>query len=376
VLFLAYLGASTGEERYTALAQEAMAPLRRQVERSQAFFTALGGFNGWGGVIYTFTHLATLWQQPALLAEAEALVERLPPLIEQDDRLDISSGAAGCLSSLLSLYRCAPSVSTRAAAIGCGDRLLARLQVMEQGSAWVTRVPAVQPLTGFAHGAAGMAWTLLELAALTAEERFGTAARAAIAYERGLFSPEERNWPDLRDRKALGLPETNGAPRFLTGWCYGASGIGLARLRARPHLDDAETRAEIDAALQTTLARGFGDNHSLCHGDLGNLELLVQAGTMLAEPRWRAEVDRLSASILEGITRDGWRCGNPLGVESPGLMTGLAGIGYGLLRLANAERVPAVLVLAPPTPPQRTRPQAVSNDTAAFASSVEGSRSR
>src|SRR5262249_35924327 len=98
-----------------------------------------------------------------------------------------------------------------------------------------------------------------------------------------------------------------------------------------------------------TLAQGFGHNHSLCHGDLGNLELLLQASETLAEPRWRAEVNRLAAFILEGIGREGWRCGTPLQIESPGLMTGLAGIGYGLLRLAEPAPVPSVLVLAPPT---------------------------
>jgi beta-phosphoglucomutase-like phosphatase (HAD superfamily) len=36
-------------------------------------------------------------------------------------------------------------------------------------------------------------------------------------------------------------------------------------------------------------------------------------------------------------------CGLPLDVRSPGLMTGVAGIGYQLLRLAAAERVPSVL---------------------------------
>jgi lantibiotic modifying enzyme len=35
----------------------------------------------------------------------------------------------------------------------------------------------------------------------------------------------------------------------------------------------------------------------------------------------------------------------PLGAETPGLMTGLAGIGYGLLRLAEPERVSSVLLL-------------------------------
>ena len=54
-------------------------------------------------------------------------------------------------------------------------------------------------------------------------------------------------------------------------------GVGLARLHVLPHRDDAAMRAEIDAALQTTLARGFGLNHSLWHSDLGNLEILVHA---------------------------------------------------------------------------------------------------
>src|SRR5262249_56393171 len=93
---------------------------------------------------------------------------------------------------------------------------------------------------------------------------------------------------------------------------------------------------------------GFGGDVALCHGDLGNLELVVQAGERLGDPRWRLQSDRLAALILESIDREGWRCGVLLGVESPGLMTGLAGIGYGLLRLAEPTCVPSVLVLEPP----------------------------
>ena len=44
----------------------------------------------------------------------------------------------------------------------------------------------------------------------------------------------------------------------------------------------------------------------------------------------------------------GWLCGIPHGIETPGLMIGLAGVGYGLLRLAAPNDVPSVLVLAPP----------------------------
>ena len=37
----------------------------------------------------------------------------------------------------------------------------------------------------------------------------------------------------------------------------------------------------------------------------------------------------MAAVTLESIRRNGWICGVPSGVETPGLMTGLAGIGYG-----------------------------------------------
>jgi type 2 lantibiotic biosynthesis protein LanM len=317
------------------------------VEPSQALLTTIGGFSGWGGVIYVLAHLGTLWGQPGLFAEAEAIVERLPELIACDEQLDIIDGAAGCLGSLLSLYRCAPSERTLATAVQCGEQLIARAQSMEHGIGWVSPIMP-RPLAGFSHGAAGMAWALLELSTVTGAERFRKAALAAITYERSLFVPEAGNWLDLREHEAVKQAGEGNQRTFMTAWCHGAPGIGLARLHSLPHLDDAAIRAEIDAALQTTLARGFGLNHALCHGDLGNLELLVQASEKLEDGQWDAQVRRLAAMILDSISRHGWLCGIPCGVESPGLMTGLAGIGYALLRLAEPAHVPSVLVLAPP----------------------------
>jgi len=122
-------------------------------------------------------------------------------------------------------------------------------------------------------------------------------------------------------------------------------------LRSLRYVDDEAIREEIAVALRTTHAAGFGRNHSLCHGDLGNLELLLLASQTLNQPQWGEEVNRYTSIILESINRQGWLCGIPLGVESPGLMTGLSGIGYQLLRLAHPERVPSVMVLEPPLRP-------------------------
>jgi type 2 lantibiotic biosynthesis protein LanM len=340
-LFLGYLGEVTQQERYVVLAHAAAETLRRQTEYSRSFITTIGAFSGWGGVIYTLAHLATLWGQATLISDAEEIVSWLPALIDRDEAFDIVSGAAGCIGSLISLYRCSPSSRTLSRAVQCGDRLIA-----DSHRRW-TVTPGRKPLTGFSHGAAGMAWALLELAAVTGEKRFQVAALDAIAYERSLFSPEAGNWPDLRDCPNPDRPNEKKFT-FTTAWCHGAPGIGLGRLCSLQHIEDATARAEVAIALKTTLAEGFGSNHSLCHGDLGNLELPLQASERLDDPRCRAHVEKLAAMILESIDQHGWLCGVPLKAENPGLMTGIAGIGYGLLRLAESTRIPSVLVLQAP----------------------------
>jgi type 2 lantibiotic biosynthesis protein LanM len=292
------------------------------------------------------THLGVLWQEPDLLSEAEQIVATLFPLIEQDEQLDMISGAAGCIASLLCLYTHRPSPTTLAAATLCGDRLVARAQPMAHGLGWRWRSENFEeiPLAGFSHGAAGIASALLELADVTGEQRFTKTALAGLAYERSLFLPDEGTWLDLRR-----ATESAADNYQLCAWCHGAPGVGLARLRSLRHLDNDAIRTEIDIALNTTLAKGFGQNHSLCHGDLGNLDLLLQASRTLDAPHWKAHVSRLSATILESMAKHGWLCGVPGGLETPGLMTGLAGIGYGVLRLAEPAHIPSVLALEPPT---------------------------
>jgi lantibiotic modifying enzyme len=101
----------------------------------------------------------------------------------------------------------------------------------------------------------------------------------------------------------------------------------------------------------TSAAGGLGDNHSLCHGDLGNLDFLQAAARFLQDENLSMQVARLAGGLMADIDQRGPRCGLPLQAETPGLLTGLAGIGYGLLRLADPEQIPCLLLLAPPNLP-------------------------
>jgi type 2 lantibiotic biosynthesis protein LanM len=354
-LFLAYLGSASGKSQYTAIARAALETVMRRVNSRQRgkSLGEIGVFVGWGGLIYLLAHLGMLWDEPALLNEAGELAELLPERIGKDKNLDIISGAAGSIMALLCLQSCQPRDRLVEIATQCGEHLLSCAAQMPHGLGWVPAFDSQAPLTGFSHGAAGISWALLELAERTCQERFRSAARGGIEYERSLFRPDTGNWPDLREPEASANSTGEKALPPMVAWCHGAPGIGLARLLCRRLQPDLKIDEEIEVALCTTVTKGFGHGHCLCHGDLGNLELLTEAGIAWPDASWARESNRLAASILQTINRDGWRCANPLAVQSPGLMTGLAGIGYGLLRCAEPLTVPSVLCLAPPAKSRR-----------------------
>lgn len=81
---------------------------------------------------------------------------------------------------------------------------------------------------------------------------------------------------------------------------------------------------------------------------MGNLDLLLLATQLLPEKYSRAKTEPLQAGLLATMRAQGWLSGIARPIETPGLMFGLAGTGYALLRLADPERVPSILVLDPP----------------------------
>lgn len=359
-LFLAYLGAITAEERFTSLARLALAPIRRQIsllcaqspdQQKDLLNGAIGAFEGPGSLIYLLTHLSVLWNEPTLAQEAEELIPYLPVLIDQDERLDIVSGSAGCILSLLSFNALYPSEHALAKAMRCGDHLLATAQAMPTGAGWITGKDS-PPLGGFSHGSAGIALSLLQLATISGEERFWQTAQAALAYDRSLFLPERQNWADLRvfptPASETEQPGERTAQRCMVAWCHGAAGIGLGRLGLVKLMDDELLREEIDTALHIIMTEGLAGNHSLCHGALGNADVLLTATHLLHRSEDQARLESALALIAGSLEANGWVTGVPLGIETPGLMTGLAGIGYELLRLAEPDRLPSVLLVEPP----------------------------
>lgn len=333
-LFLAAWSKTSSDARSEELARKALRSLESLVEEKlEGVEERLGGFDGWGGVLYGLTAVGRLLTDDSLFALAARTLARIERIIPEVKTADIITGAAGAILALLAYDAVTGEARGHAAAVRLGEYLVRTALPQKRGLAW--KGHSTEPICGFAHGAAGIGYALLRLGAVTGEERFRETGIAAYEYERFRFRSEIRDWPDMRDAMKE-MTRAEDVPRSCT-WCNGAPGIGLSRLDSLRLVEDSQLSTEIRDAFDRTIERGFGISHSLCHGDFGNLVFLDRASR---HPYCAAERERVCAlanGVVESVEKEGFICGVQTGIETPGLMTGVAGIGLGALLLAEPE---------------------------------------
>jgi len=301
---------------------------------------SLGAVTGAGSFIYALCRSARLLEEPALFEDARRAAERISAeWIAADNYFDVMSGAAGAILGLVVLHKESGDSAVLEKAIKCGDHLLKKRQPAGKGAAW----PAFNGrfLTGFSHGAAGIALALMRLAHATGEHRFQEAAAEAIAFENSVFDAGENNWPDFRYAE-------EGRPAFMTAWCHGAPGVGLARISGLMLFDSPEVRRDIEAATRTVSRSGLGGKDGLCCGNLGLTEMLLAAAVLKADEQLEGEaIQRASAVVKRARASGGYHLSGQPGQDffDPSFFQGLAGIGYQLLRIARPGCLPSVLVL-------------------------------
>ena len=343
-LFLSALFKITREPSYYHLALDALKPLRNTLqtltEKSQLQIgqkMGIGGASGLGSVVYALVTISQLLEDSSLLDDAQqAALGITPEIIAADNQLDVIGGVAGAILGLLSLYQlCPQSLWLERAKLGGWHLLQKRTSSPSGFKAWATIQKKF--LTGFSHGAAGIAYALLRLYEATNQLEFFEAAQEAIAYENSVFCFNIGNWQDL-------LAKT---PSARTNWCHGAPGIGLARLGGLTILDTEAIRQDISVAIETTKKFGLQGIDHLCCGNFGRSEfLLVAAQKLKQEELWETIQQQVAYCLERAEKSGGFQLFPhlPPDAYSPGFFQGTAGIGYELLRLAQPDLLPSVLL--------------------------------
>jgi type 2 lantibiotic biosynthesis protein LanM len=348
-LFLAALDSLDGSNHFHDLVLGALQNTRRILQLTNRETTqkwakkiGIGGASGLGSVIYSLTKISQFLKKDLLLEDALNAANLITPeLISADQRLDVIAGSSGAILGLLALYDKTANSAVLSKAIACGQHLLSnQISLCGAPKAWKTLED--KPLTGFSHGAAGIAYALVRLYSVTGDRAYLEAACEGIAYEHHLFSPSVANWPDLRTHTYQ-----NGQPTYQTSWCHGAAGIGLARLGSWSILETEAIHQDVEVALQAIQKHTLHSVDHLCCGNFSRIETLLVAAQTLARPELQEAAQAQASWVIARATQAGAYqlfANLPNDVFNPSFFQGTAGIGYGLLRLANPTALPSVLL--------------------------------
>lgn len=287
----------------------------------------LSAFEGVSGVVYSVTRMARcLDLQPrGLTAALEAIRDGLDTVGQSD----VISGTAGIILAMRSLIETTHADPALEIVRLCADQLV-RDANREAGTASWPSGPDGRHLTGYAHGACGIAVALKSAGDMLDDDGLHELARSAIAFENRTFDKERQNWEDQRPDVAIS-----------TAWCHGAIGIALSRLALRDVLASDVFETDLQRALGAIAGNGAGGSHCLCHGSVGNAIVLDRCGE-----RGRALAAALISRTIAQYRDDGhWRCGVGGHMQTPGLMLGKAGIGMGLIEHLRGGETPSALLL-------------------------------
>ncbi len=311
-------------------------------------------FSGTTGLAFVLTKAARITGRYDLYARSKQLLLPLRNQVLDPIALDVVTGSAGAIPALLHLAAVLNAPEVIDIAEMHGQHLLVNAVYKGDEVSWQTSSNPKEPhLNGYSHGSAGIATALLELYARTKNEDYLKIALGALRFERRQRNSELGNWPDHRIPPS-GVQSVR--PNYSLAWCHGAPGIGLARLRQAQILpENAEIQEDLEMALTATssaLARPWKNgraNFSLCHGEAGNAELLIQAAQQLDRPDLRKIAEQVGQNGIRHILQEGrpWPCGNSGAGETPSLMLGTAGIGHFYLRLVDPFKVPSILLTNP-----------------------------
>jgi lantibiotic modifying enzyme len=324
-LFLAYLARAVRAPEISRVADRLMIAPRSALRNGR--LKPGGAYAGAGSLVWTLIHMWAVTQVESYLAEALEAVDSLRDKAHSDEPNDVISGSAGLIRVLLEVHRVTSSRKPLSVACLFAEQLARSRVPMAHGCAWLT--VATTPRVSFAHGSAGISSSLFHLANATGDDRYAEVAREGLEYERSTWCCE-------------------GSDDISASWCEGAGGIAMSRFTLPERFFGAKERREVEIALRQFMT-GTRVSDCLCHGQFGDIDLLISASSRLGRHDLRdLALSRTVDSLDRRQACGKWSTPAPRhDREALGLMYGLAGVGYGLLRVADPHTTPSLLSFDP-----------------------------
>lgn len=299
------------------------------VKETQIPISPLSGFTG---LLYLMERFPEYYDKELY----GSVLDKTHNLIPITTLYDYMSGLTGFIL-LLSQCRLISEETKFSMLKECGERLIHLAERTDNKTYWTyvdgNKITGEQKmiLGGFAHGSSSVSLALLLLYRRTKDVRYDILFRQTLKHDRSFYSEEIKGWVDGRDPLSK---QDSGS------WCHGAAGIALSRLALMSNgYEDAIMKTEFSIACPQ-IEKRIGYNLSVCHGSMGNLEVLhALTGNPAHCLKW---VDAIAKEI---ISNQDVICGDNNRNSQVGLFMGFAGVGYQLLRFYDWERLPSIICI-------------------------------
>lgn len=343
ILTLAYLFKVSNDVKYKIYCEKALKELEYMLDNLVWEPRDISVFNGVGGLVYTYYNLWKIFKNFVYKEKYKYWLHKLLNALPESKRLDFLDGASGVLTLLSKLY-----IEERDSEIlpfikNLQKRLLLERHInCRSRKIWESDIISGEYLNGFSHGISGIIYGLVTSNRIVRELEVNRCVKDAVDIENMNFV--DGNWIDLRNRENR-LKKNFPDPIH---WCHGAPGIGISRINIYRYLDKEFSSKDIEMAVSKTINEGFGGCDALCHGNFGNLELLLQYSLSISSSFSYYDILKITTLLMRNKNDiDDFAYGIPQkNIVSYGLMTGVSGIIYQLLRLYDPYQVPSVLDLS------------------------------
>ncbi|SDF73444.1 Lanthionine synthetase C-like protein [Pedobacter terrae] len=319
-------------------------------------------YTGLGGVIYTNLKIYEATGIQKYLDNALFLtLSNHTQLSAQLLKADLLSGYTGNLLVFTLLYHHSQNGEVLQLIHLLLDRLIQEARVSGSGLKWDYHQSkkAYDSMTGFSHGASGIAYCLMQLSMYFDEPGLLYLAEEALAYEMQYYHAPANNWLDLRiGNYELSKPGAHlwQLETFISdmaganAWAHGAAGVGLSRSLAfkltQKELYSKQCNCILEKCLSDLQNKPRPD-FTLVSGYSGMIPFLMCNNDR--EGIADHICDMIEGAITQYRKTNSYNEYLSCGPDDYGLFSGKAGVGYVLLQLIAGDQSDSV---AKPTLPK------------------------
>lgn len=302
-------------------------------------------YTGATGLIFLCIKMYEATGDESYLSHALRLLKHFERgILENVVQDDLISGHAGNILLLTYLHAHTKDDALPGLIRQLTDKIIHHARIAPQGLRWGHVKRSFDCLTGFSHGASGIAYALLQAAQYFRDGGLHYLAQQALAYEMLYYDEPNNNWLDLRLTSTRVSTDDllNWSPSVfrkyasnVNSWAHGAAGIGLARLYAW-QLTKEDSYAQhiqviVHRCLQDLQELKRGD-FTLCSGYGGVAAFLSQAAVVLQRPGLHLSLQQTALAAVRYYQQHGtYNSYVPGNNNDPGLFSGMAGVGCLLL---------------------------------------------